>query len=105
LITGAFAVMQDIPADLSLSRQFFKMPVDGSLPDALFHIIKMTYNLIDCYMSALKGFHVIKNTLSLPGVIIYRTFYHRLYGIAGDRYCQYENEYYFHIIGQVLPSR
>jgi hypothetical protein len=82
LITGAFAVVQDILADLSLGRQFFKMPVDGSLPDALFHIIKMTYNLIDCHMGALKGLHVIKNTLSLPGVIIYRTFYHRPYGIT-----------------------
>jgi hypothetical protein len=100
LITGAFTVMQDIFADFSLLRQFFKMPVDCGLPDTLSGIRKMAYYLIDRYMNALKGLHIIENGLSLPGVIIYRTFAcHGSYPIPKDQYCQYENGNYFHIHG------
>jgi hypothetical protein len=98
LITGAFTVMENIFADLSLSRQFFKMPVDGSLPDTLFDILKMAYYAANRYMGALKGPYVIENTLPLPGAIICRTFTrHGPYRIMPDQCCQYENGNYFHI--------
>jgi hypothetical protein len=77
LITGAFTIMQDIFTDLPLSHQLFEMAVDGSLPNSIFHILKIAYYLIDRYMSTLEGLKVIKNALPLPGVIIYRTFRHR----------------------------
>jgi hypothetical protein len=77
LVTGAFAFIQHIFADLPPGRQFFEMPVDGGLPDDLFGILKMAYYLIDRDMAALKGLHVIEDMLSLAGVVICRTFRHR----------------------------
>jgi hypothetical protein len=77
LVTGTFSVTQDVLADLPPGRQFFEMPVDGGLPDGVFGILKMAYYLVDRNMAAPKGLHVIEDTLSLPGVIICRTFRHR----------------------------
>jgi hypothetical protein len=78
LVAGAFAVTQDVFADLPLSRQSFKMPVDGGLPDDLFGILKMADYVVDRNMTAPKRLHVIEDTLPLPSVIICRTFRHRL---------------------------
>jgi hypothetical protein len=84
LITSAFVFVQDIFADLPLDRQFFKMPVDGRLPDCFFRILKIADYLADRYMAALKGFQIIKNTLSLPSAVIYRTFMrHRIVSYHG----------------------
>jgi hypothetical protein len=77
LVTGACTVMQDILADFSLSREFFQMPVDGGLSDALSGILKMAYYPADRNMGALEGLEVIENVLPLPGVIGCRTFRHR----------------------------
>jgi hypothetical protein len=77
LVTGAFALIQHIFADLSPGRQFLQMPVDSGLPDNLFAILKIPRYLIDRDMSSPKGLHVIKDTLPLTGMIICRTFCHR----------------------------
>jgi hypothetical protein len=101
LITGAFVIMQNIFADPSPGGQFFKMPVNGRLPNYLAGVLKMAYYLIDRYMTALEGPHILKDTLSLPGTIICRAFMrHGLYRIKKNKSCQYENEYYFHIEGK-----
>jgi hypothetical protein len=95
LVTGAFALIQHVFADLSPDRQLLQMPVDGGLPDDFFGILKMTHYLIDSNMRAPKGLHVIKDALSLPGVIICRTFRHRPYRTIINWKRQYENECYF----------
>jgi hypothetical protein len=77
LVTGAFALIQHIFADLSPGRQFLQMPVDSGLPNDLFRIRKMARYLIDRDMGSPKGLHVIKDTLPLAGMIICRTFCHR----------------------------
>jgi hypothetical protein len=74
LITGTFIIKPDIFANLPRGPQFLKMTVDGGLPDSVFRVLKMAYYLINRYMPALKGSHIIKNALSLPGMIIRRTF-------------------------------
>jgi hypothetical protein len=74
LVTGAFIITQDIFTDLPFSRQFFKMPVDSGLPDKVLRILKMTYYLVNRHMTALKGLHIIEDALSLPGVVVHRTF-------------------------------
>jgi hypothetical protein len=74
LVTGAVAVIQGIFTDPPLGRHFFKMPVNGGLSDYLFRILKMTRYLINRYMIPLQGFQVIKDALSLPGMVICRTF-------------------------------
>jgi hypothetical protein len=76
LVAGAFVVKQDILTDLSPGGQPFKMAVDGGLADFLFRVFKMAYYLINRYMTALQGLHIVKNALSLPGVIIYRALIH-----------------------------
>jgi hypothetical protein len=98
LITGTFVIKPEVFADLSRGPQFFKMPVDGSLPDGVFGVLEMAQDLGNRYMPAPKGLHIIKNALSLPGMIICRTFIcHNRHPIIGCKHCQYENEYYFHI--------
>jgi hypothetical protein len=77
LVTGAFALIQHIFADLSPGRQFLQMPVDSGLPNNLFGILKMPRYLIDRDMSSPKGLHVIKDAPSLAGMMICRTCCHR----------------------------
>jgi hypothetical protein len=76
LVTGAFALIQHIFADLPPGRQFLQMPVDSGLPNDLFRILKMARYLIDRNMGSPKGLHVIKDTLPLEGMIMRRTFCH-----------------------------
>jgi hypothetical protein len=76
LVTGAFVIKQSIFADPSLGRQPLKVPVDGGLPNFLFHRFKMAYHLINRYMIPPQGLHIIENPLSLPGVIIWGPFIH-----------------------------
>jgi hypothetical protein len=74
LITGACTPVQHVFADIPLGRQFFEVPVDGGLPYKRSRVLKMTPYLSGCYMAAPKGLHVIKNTLTLAGAVIRRTF-------------------------------
>jgi hypothetical protein len=73
LVTGAFTAARGILADLPPGRQFFKMPVDGGLPNGLFRTGKMPRYLNDRYMAAAEGLHIVEDVLSLPGMIICRT--------------------------------
>jgi hypothetical protein len=74
LITGAFTVTQRKFPYHSLRRQFFQMPVDGSLPNKLFAAGKMAGYLVNRYMAAAKGTYIAENAVPLPGMIIRRTF-------------------------------
>jgi hypothetical protein len=74
LITGAAAVVEEIFANLPRSGKFFQMPVDGSLPNGRPLVRKMAYQLIHGDMTVPKGTHILKNVLSLPGMIICRAF-------------------------------
>jgi hypothetical protein len=73
LVAGAFTVAGGIFADLPPGRKFFKVAVDGGLPDGFVPIGKMPRYLVDRYMAASQGLHVVEDALSLPGMIICRT--------------------------------
>jgi hypothetical protein len=73
LVTGAFAAACGVFTDLPLGRQFFKMPVDSGLPDGLLRAGKVPRYLVNRYMAAAQGLHIVEDALSLPGVIICRT--------------------------------
>jgi hypothetical protein len=82
LIRGAFAAAQGIFADLSPGGKPFKVPVNGGLPDNFFSILKMTDHLADCNVLAPKGFHIIKDALSLAGAIQFRTLAGHAYTVS-----------------------
>jgi hypothetical protein len=74
LVTGAFAVMEDIFAYQAGSGQPFKMTVHGSLPHGLSRVLKVAYYLINRYVAVPQGLDIIENRLTLPGMVIFRTF-------------------------------
>jgi hypothetical protein len=101
LITGAFSVIEYIFAEFPLLREFFQMPVDRGLPYAFPLIGEKPGRLIHRNVPAPQGLKIIQDPFSLAGTVIRRTaVFHNRQGIRPFRYCQYENENYFHIRGK-----
>jgi hypothetical protein len=73
LVTGAFTVAGGVFTDRSPGRQFFKVPVDGGLPDRFLFVGKMPRYLVNRYVTAVQGPHIVEDALSLPGTILCRT--------------------------------
>jgi hypothetical protein len=82
LVTGAFAAVQGVFADLSPGGKPFKVPVNGGLPDDFFGILKMADQLAYCDMFTLKGLHIIKDAPPLAGVIQFRTLVDHAYTVS-----------------------
>jgi hypothetical protein len=74
LITGAFTVIKAVFTDLSPGDEFFKVAVDGGLPNTVFRIPEMPHYLINRNMTAPQKSHIIEDKFSLPGTIACRAF-------------------------------
>jgi hypothetical protein len=74
LIAGAFAFLQDILMHLPFFRQPFKVAVYGRLPYIRSLLFKVPQDLESRYMGVSQGCHVIKDELSLLGIVGARAF-------------------------------